>query len=182
MERGFTYTIKVSKRAKRLRLAVYCDGSVIVTSPKSLEESFIDRFVKEKTQWVLEKITLFKENDNEAIKIYSKEDFLENKGKAFVIIKSKVKKYNQKFKFGYNEINIKNQKTKWGSCSKKKNLNFNYKIMFLNEELQNYIIVHELCHLKEMNHSRKFWTLVERALPEYREIKQELKKMEMYYK
>jgi len=88
----------------------------------------------------------------------------------------KVAKFNKIYGFEYNKINIKNQKTRWGSCSKKGNLNFNYKIALLPERMAEYIVVHELCHLGEFNHSRKFWNLVAKTMPEYQEITEDLKR------
>ena len=83
--------------------------------------------------------------------------------------------FNQIYGFQYNKINIRNQKTRWGSCSKKGNLNFNYKIALLPEKYADYIVVHELCHLKEFNHSRSFWNLVARTIPDFRERKKRIK-------
>jgi predicted metal-dependent hydrolase len=83
--------------------------------------------------------------------------------------------------FKYNRVSIKNQKTRWGSCSKKGNLNFNYKIFLLSPDMRDYIIVHELCHLKELNHSRKFWTLVEEIVPDYRIARKALKKQGLFF-
>ena len=83
--------------------------------------------------------------------------------------------FNGVYKFKFNKVNIRNQKTRWGSCSAKGNINFNYKIALLPERLADYIIVHELCHLGEFNHSRKFWDLVVEAIPDHREIRSELK-------
>ncbi len=74
-----------------------------------------------------------------------------------------------------------NQRTKWGSCSKKGNLNFNYKIALMPEKIADYIVVHELCHLKEFNHSRKFWNLVVKIIPDYLEIKKELKNKSLIF-
>ena len=66
----------------------------------------------------------------------------------------------------YNHVSIRNQRRRWGSCSSKKNLNFNYRILTLSPELRDYIIVHELCHLKELHHGKTFWDLVERIIPD----------------
>ena len=80
------------------------------------------------------------------------------------------------YDFKVGRVSIRNQRTRWGSCSKAGNLNFNYRIALLPEALSDYVIVHELCHIGEFNHSGKFWDLVAVALPDYAKIRAELKK------
>jgi len=72
-------------------------------------------------------------------------------------------------------ISIRNQKTRWGSCSKLGNLNFNYKIIFLPKDLRDYIIVHEICHLIEFNHSKRFWHEVSRTFPNHKEMRKKFR-------
>ncbi len=182
MEKTISYTHKKSKRAKRMRLAVYCDGSVVITSPFGVQQSIIEKFVSDKKQWVWDKIQFFNSVDSKAIQTFSNKDYLENKDNAFILVNERFRFYNKIYGFSFNKIYIKNQKTRWGSCSNKQNLNLNYKIVFLSQKHQDYIIVHEMCHLKEFNHSRKFWALVEKALPNYLEIKKELRNHELFYK
>lgn len=182
MEKTISYTHKKSKRAKRMRLAVYCDGSVVITSPFGVQQSIVEKFVSDKKQWVWDKIRFFKSVDSKAIRTFSHKDYLENKDNALVLVNERFRFYNKVYGFSFNKIYIKNQKTRWGSCSCKQNLNLNYKIVFLSQKHQDYIIVHEICHLKEFNHSRKFWALVEKALPNYLEIKKELRSHELFYK
>ncbi len=182
MEKKISYKLKRSKRAKRMRLAVYCDGSVIVTTPFGVELSIVEKFLADKKQWVWDKILFFKSVDSKAIRTFSHKDYLENKDKALALVYERVKVYNKVYSFSFNKIFIKNQKTRWGSCSCKQNLNLNYKIVFLPEKHRDYIIVHEICHLKEFNHSKKFWALVEKALPNYLHIKKELRNHELFYK
>lgn len=165
-----------------MRLAVYCDGSVVITSPLGVELSLIEKFIADKKQWVWDKIRFFKSVDNKAIRTFSCKDYLENKNKALALAEERVRFYNKIYGFSFNKIFIKNQKTRWGSCSCKKNLSLNYKIVFLPKKHLDYIIVHEMCHLKEFNHSRKFWALVEKALPDYLDIKKELRNHELFYK
>ncbi len=182
MEKKISYKLKRSKRAKRMRLAVYCDGSVIVTTPFGVELSIVEKFLADKKQWVWDKILFFKSVDSKAIRTFSHKDYLENKDKALALVQNRVRVYNKVYGFSFNNIFIKNQKTCWGSCSCKQNLNFNYKIVFLPQKHRDYIIVHEICHLKEFNHSKKFWALVEKALPNYLDIKKELRNHELFYK
>jgi len=92
---------------------------------------------------------------------------------------SRLNYFNNFYKFEINRVAIKNTKTRWGSCSSKKNLNFNYKIIYLKPELADYLIVHELCHLGQFNHSKKFWALVSQTLPDYAKINKELKKTQV---
>lgn len=174
------YKIRKSKRAKRLRLAVYCDGSVVVTQPKNISFDNVEYFIKVKSKWLLDKLDFFN-NLKRKIPKSNYEDYIKNKEKVLNLINTKVEKFNKIYKFKFNKINIKNQKTRWGSCSAKKNLNFNYRLIFLPNKVIDYIIVHELCHLKEFNHSRKFWNLVGRTIFNYADIKKELKNKELYF-
>jgi predicted metal-dependent hydrolase len=102
--------------------------------------------------------------------------YLEQKEEARKIITERLEELNRGYGFKYGTVSIKNQKTCWGSCSKKGNLNFNYKLLHVAPEERDYVIVHELCHLSELNHSKKFWELVERSAPEYKRIRKNLKK------
>ncbi len=93
---------------------------------------------------------------------------------ARALVHERLLYFNQFYNFSYQRVFIKNQKTRWGSCSKNGNLNFNYKIVHLPLHLADYIIVHELCHLGEFNHSKNFWALVGRTLSDYARRKKEL--------
>ena len=96
---------------------------------------------------------------------------------ARVFVEKKVAEWNAIYGFRVGRISVKNQKTRWGSCSKKGNLNFNYKIVLLPEPLADYIVVHELCHLGEFNHSKNFWNLVARTMPDYKARRAALKRV-----
>ncbi len=175
-KRKVPYTLKVSKRAKRLRLAIYCDGVFVVTAPRNLEMNLVEKYIIQKSQWVLDKLDYFS-GFAESFKVKNtKVEFIKHKENAQKLAEKKVAKFNKIYKFKYSKINIKNQKTRWGSCSKKGNLNFNYKIALLPERLAEYIVVHELCHLGQFNHSRKFWNLVAKTIPNYLDIKEDLKR------
>ncbi len=174
--REVKYTLKISRRARGLRLAVYRDGAVVVTAPSAMSRSSIDQFITKKSRWVIDKLEHFKKFSGVVfIKKNSKKDFIKYKEQALLLAKNRIAYFNSIYNFGLNKINIRNQKTRWGSCSKKGSINFNYKIALLPARLADYIIIHELCHLSEFNHSPNFWNLVARAAPDYLEIRRELK-------
>ena len=106
-------------------------------------------------------------------------NYLENKNKALEIIKERIEYFNAFYNYKWNKISVKNQKTRWGSCSRRGNLNFNYKIALLPQKSSDYIIVHELCHLGEFNHSREFWDLVAKTIPDYKEIRRSIRRNQL---
>ncbi|MEI8123631.1 MAG: M48 family metallopeptidase [bacterium] len=108
-----------------------------------------------------------------------KAEYLKYKDQAKIFVINKVAELNKNYGYKINRITIRNQKTRWGSCSKKGNMNFNYKIVLLPEKLAEYIIVHEICHLGEFNHSANFWNLVAQTIPDYKEKRKELHKAGM---
>ena len=101
----------------------------------------------------------------------------EKKETTRIFVENRLSYFNKFYKFEINRVAIKNTSRRWGSCSSKKNLNFNYKIIYLKPHLADYLIVHELCHLGQLNHSRKFWALVSKTIPDYAKINKELRKV-----
>lgn len=173
---NITVDIRKSKKAKRMRIAVYCDGSIVAVHPENISFLKILSVIEDKINWIKKKVDFFDSKQYIAIFKGTKREYLKNKDKALELVKSKVEYFNSFYKFHYNKIYVKNQKTRWGSCSVKKNLNFNYKIIFLPKELQDYLIVHELCHLKEFNHSKKFWDLVRLRITNLNQVSKMLRK------
>lgn len=94
---------------------------------------------------------------------------------ALDLVKKIIDEVQLQHKFIFRDIKIRNQKTRWGSCSSKGNLNFNYKIVKLPYELAKYLVIHELCHLEHLDHSKKFWGLVETLEPNYKHLQKILK-------
>jgi predicted metal-dependent hydrolase len=150
------------------------DGSVLVTAPKRISTRFIEKFIVGKAEWIEKKLEEFKKLPKKEIKD-TKLEYIEHKEAARKLAHERIEYFNSIYKFSYKKISIRNQSTRWGSCSRKGNLNFNYKIALLPKDLADYIIVHELCHLKEHNHSPRFWKLVERTIPDYLKLRKTLK-------
>ncbi|PIP31739.1 hypothetical protein COX24_01950 [bacterium (Candidatus Gribaldobacteria) CG23_combo_of_CG06-09_8_20_14_all_37_87_8] len=162
------YTLKTSKKANRLRLTISLKEGLIATKPERMSQNIVEGFILKKANWVIRKLdqlngdkikTNFFQGASKSYKV--------NKQMAEKFIQERVLALNKNYGFTFQRVCVKNQKTRWGSCSKKGNLNFNYKILFLPQELSDYIVVHELCHLKELNHSKKFWKLVAQSTPDY---------------
>jgi hypothetical protein len=172
------YNLKNNKKSRRLRLTIYNDGCLLVTKPVFLTNKMVDKFLLQKADWIIDGLKRFKDSVFKT-KPSDRKDYLLNKKAAFSLVIKKIEEINKIYNFKYGRISIRNQKTHWGSCSRRGNLNFNYKIVFLSEELAGYIIAHELCHLKEMNHSSRFWNLVLKAEPNYLNLKKELKKISL---
>ena len=101
---------------------------------------------------------------------------IKKREQARIFAENRISHFNKFYKFEINRIAIKNTSTRWGSCSSKRNLNFNYKIIYLRPALADYLIVHELCHLGELNHSKRFWALVAKVVPDFVEINKELRR------
>lgn len=101
--------------------------------------------------------------------------YLVHKEAARALVHSRIEHFNAHYGFAYNRVAIRNQRRCWGSCTSLKNLNFSYRLLFLPREIADYVIVHELCHLAELNHSKRFWELVAQTMPEYRERRRALR-------
>jgi len=132
------------------------------------------RFYKYKKDSELKIFSYFRQVKKKVKKRKNKE-YLLHKKEALQLIEERINYFNQFYGYKWNKIFIKNQKTRWGSCSKRGNLNFNYKIIKLSKEVADYIIVHELCHLKEFNHSKNFWFLIEKTIPDYKKLRNTLR-------
>lgn len=104
--------------------------------------------------------------------------YLEHKEDARILVHNKIAYWNQFYGFSFNRVAIRNTRRCWGSCTSLKNLNFSYKLLFLPPHLQDYIIVHELCHLQELHHKESFWKLVAEQIPSYETAIAELKHIE----
>ena len=170
------YTLRPSSRARNLRLTINLDGELIVTKPWLVSTRQAEKFIQQKADWILKKMTVMKRRGNNSLLAnVSAADYSKYKEQARALVTQKVADFGQIYGLSYNRIFIRNQKTRWGSCSSKKNLNYNFRIALLPERLVDYIIVHELCHLQELNHSPRFWALVEQEIPYYKEARKELR-------
>ncbi len=171
-----SYNVRQSARARHVRIAVSCDGSVVVTHPTTVSFERVDSFVAQKISWILKKVSLFSSRGFTSIPAVRGE-YGKRKEEVRRLVCARIEHFNTFYGFRIGRVAIRSQKTRWGSCSKKGNLNFNYRIIHLAPELVDYVVVHELCHLAELNHSKNFWSLVSKTLPHYMTLKKGLTKV-----
>lgn len=104
--------------------------------------------------------------------------YLRAREDARALVHTRIRHFNAHYGLPIRKVFIKNHRSRWGSCSAKGNLNFNYKILYLPPELADYIIVHELCHLLQFDHSAQFWALVAEQIPHHRHMRKKLRQLE----
>jgi predicted metal-dependent hydrolase len=173
---SLAYTIRRHPRAKNVRILVKPDATVVVSAPKRVSKKFIDLFVKEHQPWVLgeiKKISIRTVSWESPLGI-SQESYQSCKARSLKFVRDRLRYYGKHYGYTYNRVSIKNMSSRWGSCSSEGNMSFHYRLLFLPLELADYVIVHELCHLAELNHSNRFWQLVRQTIPNYRKCKKAL--------
>lgn len=163
------YNVEV-RRSKRKSAAIKitADMQIVVFVPLYVSDNEIERMVISKSKWIDEHMLKVQSTIDERSKLekITFEQIKELADQAVEYIPKRVKYYAEKENFIYNKITIKNLVSRWGSCSTKGNLNFNCLLMLTPDYVIDYIVVHELCHLREMNHSEKFWAEVEKIMPD----------------
>lgn len=153
------------------------DGKVLVRVPKRMSEKAVGKFVEEHMDWIkVHRANVLEKASEQKGELLTETKLSELFEQSKQFLPERVEYYAGSMGVTYGRITIRNQRTRWGSCSSKGNLNFNCQLMRLPEELIDYVVVHELCHRKEMNHSAAFWAEVEKVLPDYKERRKELKK------
>ena len=169
----------IRSRRKSLAIEITPELQVVVRAPIRMPVREINAFVQEKDDWIREHLQRMEEKkrlrEQYRELALSEEELQELATQAMTLIPQKVRYYAQIIGVTYGRITIRNQRTRWGSCSGKGNLNFNCLLLLMPEEVLDYVVVHELCHRKEMNHSARFWEEVEKILPDYRQRRKWLK-------
>ena len=165
------YTVIKSDR-KTIAIQIQPDGNVVVRAPKRMRMDDIRRFVESKSEWIEKHLS---NHSAQNLQKFTEQERNILREKARKLVVERVAYYAPLVGVTYNQITIRAQHTRWGSCSGKGNLNFNCLLALVPIEVLDYVVVHELCHRKEMNHSDRFWNEVARILPDYKVRKQWLK-------
>lgn len=163
------YRIIYSAR-KTLAIEITADLNLVVRSPRGVSKRVIEKMLAEKRDWI-EKSLIKQKERAEKKKSYTADDILFLRKRASKIIPKKVEYYSEIIGVKANGVKITSAKTRFGSCSGKNSLNFSLYLADYPDEAIDYVVVHELCHIIEHNHSKRFWKTVEKYLPDYRERK-----------
>lgn len=168
-------------RSKRRSMAIQIrtDGSVVVRVPMHASDRAIKRFVSAHARWIADnRGQMFERRKKLADNPYDIPAWESLSAADKKIAKQKIMEhvdyYSRRMEIDYGSISMRNQKSRWGSCSSKGNLNFNYRLAYLPEELLDYVVVHELAHRRHMDHSAAFWEEVETYYPAYKKCRQML--------
>jgi len=163
-------------------LEINYSGAITLVKPRWVSFDRAEKFLIDKRAWLMKKITFFEENSyftHEAIIPLSRREFLKKRFLVEKLVRERLAYFNNFYNFSYNKVSVRNQKTRWGSCSRRGALSFNVRLGDLSPELRDYITVHELCHLKEFNHSAAFWKLVASHVPDYLIRHKKLKQLKL---
>lgn len=149
-------------------------GALLLTIPSFVSDAVAHAFIHEQRPWISQQLKRVRRLPRR-IPVGLGKPYTQYKEEARKLIEERIKQYNEYYQFPFKRISIRNQKSRWGSCSKKGNLSFNYRLLFLPLHLVDYVVVHELCHLKELNHSKRFWSLVAHTMPRYKEYRRQMR-------
>ena len=154
-------------RARRKTLGLQIkDGKVIVRAPMRLPRATIDAFVVKHEAWIVKHLA--KERAGQDVPKLTEQEKKDLAKQAKEIIPARVAHYAALLGVDYGRVTIRTQKTRWGSCSSKGNLNFNCLLLLAPPEVLDSVVVHELCHRRHMNHSKAFYAEIERVMPDYK--------------
>jgi predicted metal-dependent hydrolase len=167
---GLVY-FSISPRARHLRITIKHDKTIRVTMPRRCNLLQAKEFLLSKTAWIQKHLRRIDKNPIQKVP-----DLNIDLEKARDALFNRLNYFAQKYNFSYNRATFRRQKTRWGSCSTKNNINLNINIAALPEHLQDYVLLHELVHTKHKNHGKAFWAELDRLTGDAKKLRKEMRK------
>lgn len=165
----------IRSNRRTIAVEIKSDLRVIVRAPIRMKGQDIQRFLNERSAWIEKHLEIVAQRQSGCAPAFTDIELKELTDAAKTDIVQRVERFSVLMGVPVNRITIRSQKTRWGSCSAKGNLNFNCLLMLCPDEIRDYVVVHELSHQKELNHSPRFWAQVEVLLPDYKQRRSWLK-------
>ena len=166
-------------RSRRITLRVNPRRGVTVTMPYLVPFRAGIEFFKSKKGWVLETLEKQRSKVNDE-PVPSAKEIEEMRKKAKEVLPARLAELAEEYSFKYNQVRIKHNVSNWGSCSRKGNINLNLNLVRLPDDLRDYVLLHELCHLRHPDHGAAFHTLLESLCPDHRKTEKELRKYRIF--
>ncbi len=173
LKQSISYRIIYSKR-KTIGISITQEKEVIVRAPIGVSKREIQKLVQAKSDWIEKHLTQMGSN-TEPIRELDPQLEKMYREMATDILNWECDRLSKIMGVTYNKVTIRDQKSRWGSCSSNGNINLNWRLLFMHPKIARYVVVHELAHRKHMNHSKDFWNEVERTMPDYRKYRALLK-------
>jgi predicted metal-dependent hydrolase len=170
------YVLRRIKHSKRMTLSVKAGARVVVTAPFRIPKRDIDAFVFAQKQWIERVVVSQKKKEkqwkpNDEV---SQENYYACKARSLKFVRERLTHFALLYNVSYSRVSVKQMSSRWGSCSEQGNMSFHWRLLFLPTELADYVVVHEICHLIELNHSDRFWRLVQQTIPDWRKRRKAL--------
>src|SRR6185503_14381118 len=169
------YDIRPSPRAQHMRLTMYPGGKVVLTMLRRFTHDDAKRFMRSHSRWLLRALQKLERVAPKKHLPSGLREYRARKEQARQLVRERLGHFNSFYGYAIGRISIRNQKSRWGSCSRRGDMNFNFKLVHLPPQLADYIIVHELCHIEEHNHSGRFWALVAKTVPHHASLRRALR-------
>lgn len=172
--KSLPYKIKKSKRSRSVSIRIQ-GQEIIVSLPYFLPYRAGEYFLRRNVAWVQKQYEKILKNGVTQLK-GERDEYLNSKTAARKLITQRLEHFNEFYNFKFRKISIRNNSSRWGSCNRHGDLNFHYKLALIDPSIADYVIVHELCHVKHLNHSRKFWEEIAKTIPDYKARRTALQK------
>lgn len=170
------YRVRTSTRVRRIRLEARPGAGLVVVAPPGFSPFAVEKLIHRHAAWVMRSLHWLERRRDTVALPRSPAEYRRRAPEALRLAHALVAKLNAHYGFKVMRVQVRNQTTRWGSCSRHGAISFNWKITLVPPELAEYVVAHELCHIGSFDHSPKFWALVAETIPDWRSRRHALHK------